>query len=534
MFGIAVVIVGGIITFRVMNKPQESKFVTETVSRGTLIQTVQATGTVESADEIDLSFGVAGRVTRVHVDVGDRVAKGKPLAYIDSSSLHARIEDAKANKAGYEAALDKLKAGSTIEEIAVSQAAVDSARTALENVMRQEETDIGNQLRSISSTIDRQLFNTVTGIDTVEKIIDTTQYTNYIGSKNFALKNQTKNELNRVQIAVSQSQRSLIGVEATDVASAQVLISDALTVLRDVSAVLTNAYSVLIDSTTDNTFTVTILDSYKTSVQTQQQAVKASIAMLESTRSALLTSVTSYETQIAAAEKTLASNKAQLALKKAGATDEQIREQQARVDAAQASVNSLSAQLRDYVIYAPVNGVITTVTIDTGEIASSVTPAVSMVGDTELEVNVEVPEADIAKIEVGDAVRMTFDAYSRFEEVSGTVTRIDPASTTISEATYYLVNVSIDDDSIEVKSGMTADTYIQTETKENVLLIPQRAVKEDNGTLYVDLYGTDGETEWTERRDVNIGLRGDGGVVEIADGLEEGENIVTFARTESE
>lgn len=54
---------------------------------------------------------------------------------------------------------------------------------------------------------------------------------------------------------------------------------------------------------------------------------------------------------------------------------------------------------------------------------------------------------------------------------------IDPASTNIQDVIYYNVKVAIDDNNSGLlKSGMTADVLIKTNSRENVLYIPSRSV----------------------------------------------------------
>jgi multidrug efflux pump subunit AcrA (membrane-fusion protein) len=79
---------------------------------------------------------------------------------------------------------------------------------------------------------------------------------------------------------------------------------------------------------------------------------------------------------------------------------------------------------------------------------------------------------------------------------------------------------------------MTANISITTEEKQDALVIPGRAVIEkENGQggirKYVRVLKADGDME--EKR-VEIGLRGDGGMVEVLSGVEEGEEVITYVK----
>ena len=151
-------------------------------------------------------------------------------------------------------------------------------------------------------------------------------------------------------------------------------------------------------------------------------------------------------------------------------------------------------------------------------------PVISMIGESGLEIEVDVPEADITKVKVGNEAVITLDAYGDDIKFKGNVVFIDPAETVIQDVVYYKVKVSlVDNENYEIKPGMTANVDIVTAEKDNVLVIPGRAVKQ-NDTKYVEVL----EEGVPQRREVKVGLRGDGGLVEIISGLKEGEEVITF------
>ena len=91
---------------------------------------------------------------------------------------------------------------------------------------------------------------------------------------------------------------------------------------------------------------------------------------------------------------------------------------------------------------------------------------VSLIADNSLEVDADVPEIDIGKISTGDTVSMTLDAFPG-ETFTGKVFYIDPAETILSGVVDYLVKVSFDKNDPRVKSGLTANLDITTETENN-------------------------------------------------------------------
>jgi len=125
---ILVAIVGGYFIF---SGPKKVEMITAVVSRGTLIQTVEATGTLESFDKVDLSFGSSGEVANVMVEVGDEVQVGDLLAELDLSKAQANLSSAEQAVAIARANLALKEAGSTTEAIAVSESQVAAAEAVL-------------------------------------------------------------------------------------------------------------------------------------------------------------------------------------------------------------------------------------------------------------------------------------------------------------------------------------------------------------------------------------------------------------------
>jgi hypothetical protein len=81
------------------------------------------------------------------------------------------------------------------------------------------------------------------------------------------------------------------------------------------------------------------------------------------------------------------------------------------------------------------------------------------------------------------------------------------------------------------KWGMSTNDDIETAFKANILKIPLRAVKTENGQKFVDVL-TDVKNNLTERKNITLGLEGDDGLVEVVSGLKEGEQVVTLAKTQ--
>ena len=222
----------------------------------------------------------------------------------------------------------------------------------------------------------------------------------------------------------------------------------------------------------------------------------------------------------------LSLKQAQLALKGAGPRDFEIELYQARLKAAQANLQAALADLENYRLRAPIAGLVTNINYEIGEFVSSAQPLFSLIGESNLEINVDVPESDISKIKVGDQAEITLDAFGDDNMFQGHIAFVDPAETIINDVVYYQVKVTFDQKEEQVKSGMTANVTVLTDSRTDVLYVPARAVIVKDNQRLVRILENGQQTE----KPVVTGLRGDDGLIEILDGLKEGENVITYIK----
>lgn len=108
------------------------------------------------------------------------------------------------------------------------------------------------------------------------------------------------------------------------------------------------------------------------------------------------------------------------------------------------------------------------------------------------QVEVNIPETDIIKINVGDKADMKLDAIENITFLAE-VTSINPASTSIQDVVYYKVILSILEEDSRVKPGMTADILIYTDKREDVLYILSRGILTDKERKFVRVLNEDGK-----------------------------------------
>jgi HlyD family secretion protein len=140
----ALLVGGAVYAYRVRTQAAATPtYSTVPVTRGDLDVGVNATGPVSTAASIPLTFKNSGLLTKVLVKPGDVVKAGQVLAQEDTTDLQNALDQAQAQLGQQEAALQKLQAGATPQQLAVSQQAIDTARSNLANA--QENVQLVSQ-----------------------------------------------------------------------------------------------------------------------------------------------------------------------------------------------------------------------------------------------------------------------------------------------------------------------------------------------------------------------------------------------------
>jgi HlyD family secretion protein len=158
----------------------------------------------------------------------------------------------------------------------------------------------------------------------------------------------------------------------------------------------------------------------------------------------------------------------------------QVSAAKAQVSQTEAALRIAETNLRYARIISPVNGIVVSRNVDIGQTvaASFQTPTLFNIAQdlTKMQVDSSVAEADIGKIQVGQPVEFTVDAYpdSPFQ---GSVSEIRNAPITVQNVVTYDVVVKVDNPEMKLKPGMTANVSIIVSSKKNVLRIPNAALR---------------------------------------------------------
>ena len=176
------------------------------------------------------------------------------------------------------------------------------------------------------------------------------------------------------------------------------------------------------------------------------------------------------------------------------------------IAAAEARVEAIQAALELDSLTAPFAGTVSAVNSKPGD---QVTPGFSSFRLDDLAtllVDVEIPEVDINRIQLGQPAKLSFDAIQN-KEYNGTVTEVGRVGNPSASGVNFTVTIALTDPDESVRPGMTAAVNIVVSQLEDVLLVPNRAVRLRDGqrVVYV-LRGAETEPRMVE---IEIGATSD-------------------------
>lgn len=201
----------------------------------------------------------------------------------------------------------------------------------------------------------------------------------------------------------------------------------------------------------------------------------------------------------------------------------------------QAKLEQAQADLAGATMAAPYDGIIGVVNGQVGSINginSSASTLLTIMSD-ELQLSSLVNEADIGRVKVGQYVEFTSSSFSN-KTFTGTVLRITPQASTVSNVQYYPVLISVDDPDRVLMSGMSVSAKIIVSRTTDTLLVPMMAVSyaqtylKNNPTLAPTGEGKAVvvmENNQPVVKKVVLGTS-DGSNYAISEGLKEGDRVI--------
>ncbi len=190
----------------------------------------------------------------------------------------------------------------------------------------------------------------------------------------------------------------------------------------------------------------------------------------------------------------------------------------AQVAQSQAGVNAAQIQLNNASVTSPIAGMVSAKDVKVGQLAGGQSGSVTIIDSSSFIAEVNVPDKVVGKIQVGQSVQVSISALDN-KKVTGVIDKISPNSN--SKDNSYTIKVKIDNSTGELKAGMFARVSLPSEKKDNILTVPNEAIKMENNVNY--LYVADNGK--VKKVSVDIGICDDK-VTEISGNIKVGVDVI--------
>jgi len=536
--------------------------------RGNLVAAITPTGEVYAPRQVELSFDVYKvELIELNVTAGQEVKAGDVLARIDPTALERAVTQAQADLTVAQDNLDKAQnpyaeldliqarlavaqaeigladarenlekvrnPGSELDltqaRLAVAQAEIDlaDARENLEALFNPDLEAAQVAVRDATANLEsarNQLIvvennpDNAARLRTLEAEADWYRNNYWEAQQKFEQGKIDQQKLNweySNMLAAEERLRAARAQAESSLSSAQNKVTQAEEALRDAQENLAKLQS------GPDALQLTRAQTRVTQAEYNLAKAQKTLAELEAGADPL--DLLRAETQVTQAEYNLAKAQETLAKIEAGPDPKEIEVAQARVVSAQANLEEVKAALAAATMRAPFDGTVISVGAEEGDLVSSGTIVVTLADLSNLRVRAIVDETDISKVEIGQEVEVTFDAFPG-HRFSGQVLEVPLQGRLVQNVLTYEVPVSLEGgEGVALKPGILANLKIVVGRRENALLVPAMAVQqgEEGHVVLVQ----DSPEEPVMAAQVKVGLS-DGTYVEIVSGLIEGDRVV--------
>ncbi len=182
----------------------------------------------------------------------------------------------------------------------------------------------------------------------------------------------------------------------------------------------------------------------------------------------------------AAAQKQQAIAQVNQAKAQAQASRSQVSQAQAQAAQAKAAVDLAQVNLDHTIIKAPIDGVVVARNVDVGQTvaASLQAPTIYLIANdlTRMQVLANIDEADVGQIGPSSKVTFTVDAYPN-DVFKGRISQLRLSPQTVQNVVTYTAVIDVDNPDLKLKPGMTANVTVVAAESDNVLAVPNSALR---------------------------------------------------------
>lgn len=408
---------------------------TEALKRGDLNITVTATGNLQPMNKVDIGTEQSGTVAEVLVDVNAIVTKGQVLAKLNTDQLEDNITKAEAALISAESKVAQAKA-----QLTQADANILKAEASIQQALAGERQSSA-QIQQVGAQVQ-----------------------------------QNNAQLQQANAQIQSADAQLAQAKASS-AEARANLGRLQTLYKTSGGKLPSKAE---------------LDSAQAALQRSQAAEQAAKSSADSARAnaaAARASISASQANVESAKASSGASSANVAGLKASAaaTKAEKLSAQAALEAAQAGVKEAQANLRSAqsnlakaTITSPIDGVVLQRSVEPGQtVAASLSaPTLFTLAEDlkQMELQVSVDEANVAQVKEGQAAEFTVDAWPG-RRYQGTITLVSLGSTLTDNVVSYLTKLNVENADLSLRPGMTANATISTQSRKDVLLVPNAALR---------------------------------------------------------
>ena len=432
---VIVILGGGYYAYSKLNSgTTETRYVLAAVQKGTLVASVSGSGQVSASNQINIQPQASGRVIYIGVQNGQRVKAGTLLVELDTTDAEKAIRNAQVSLDNAKLSFEKLQQSSADPELIKENAFTSISNTFLDlpNIMAGANIIInGTTLSTSQSNIG--VYHDF--VDTRDQ--DTVSLFILSASNDFAT---AQNDYNA---ALPSFKNTSIYADSTTTFN---LLNQTVNTTKAISQALKseqNLLDYLNDYASNHTgqgskVLPSLVGTYRSNLQTYIGQINGHISDLINIQNTI----------------------------KNAPLD--IRSQELSIQQQENNLLDAQQNLSDYYIRAPFDGIVAKINVVVGDTASSnIVTFISSKSMAAISLN----EVDVAKVKIGQKATLTFDAIPDLT-ITGNVSQIDTIGTVTQGVVTYNVQIAFDTQDDRVKSGMSISAAIITDTKQDVLLVP--------------------------------------------------------------
>jgi HlyD family secretion protein len=550
----AALLATGIFIYQGNSEETLVQYATAAVEKGSIVISVSGSGQISALEETDIKSEVNSTVSSIYVEKGQEVAAGQLVAVLDKSDLEGELEDA---ELAYDSAKENLESLTNPDEDDIkdaedSLADAEDAELDAEDAIVESYEDAFNDLSStfldLAEVVDYAK-NILYSYDIAE---DEARFNNSDDNKTvyenlFALEDRAE----VVPFLTSADDSYLSAKENYDEVFSEFksltvsYIQEDLEDILDETSVVAKSFVQVIKNE------INLIDFVIDYLTEQDKNVPSQITSYQSGLRSKLVSAAGVSSAISSTKQSIENSKDALLdaeelvvqreedLEDLLFPDElDVRSMQSALRQKQKALESAREDLANCEIYSPYDGVITEVSVEKGDSVSSGTVLASIITYQKVA-EVSLNEVDAALAEVGQKVVLTFDALSDIT-ATGKVTEVDEEGESSQGVVNYGVVIALDSNLESVKIGMSVTADIVTEMKQDILTVPNGAVKSQGENYYVELVDTGGQDSQTflasvsnaalgnyiKTQTVEVGISNDS-YTEIVSGLKESDVVIS-------